>query len=115
MPSQLPAEHLRIGIDTGGTFTDIVCVDTVSGALTVTKVPSTPANPALGLVFPLAARAVGVVASIAGVYAVRAKVGETNALRPINRGFLTAGIITVLGTAALALGYVGYDHANEGW
>ncbi len=41
---------LRIGIDTGGTFTDIVCVDTVSGAVSVTKVPSTPANPALGLV-----------------------------------------------------------------
>jgi K(+)-stimulated pyrophosphate-energized sodium pump len=73
------------------------------------------ANPALGLVFPLAARAVGVVASIAGVYAVRAKEGETNALRPINRGFLTAGIITVVGTAAIALGYVGNDHANEGW
>lgn len=42
--------RLRIGIDTGGTFTDIVCVDTVSGAVSVTKVPSTPANPALGLV-----------------------------------------------------------------
>ncbi|MFZ8966787.1 MAG: sodium/proton-translocating pyrophosphatase, partial [Ilumatobacteraceae bacterium] len=32
-------------------------------------------NPALGLVFPLAARAIGVVASIAGVFAVRAKDG----------------------------------------
>ncbi len=73
------------------------------------------ANPALGLVFPLAARAVGVLASIAGVYAVKAKEGETNALKPINRGFLTAGIITVLGVGALALGYVGNDHANEGW
>ncbi|NDD86451.1 MAG: sodium-translocating pyrophosphatase, partial [Actinobacteria bacterium] len=64
-------------------------------------------NPALGLVFPLAARAVGVLASIAGVFAVRAKDGETNALKPINRGFLTAGIITVIGTLALALYYVG--------
>src|SRR5689334_2697463 len=63
-------------------------------------------NPALGLVFPLAARAIGVIASIAGVYAVRAREGETNALKPINRGFLTAGIITVIGTLALALGYV---------
>lgn len=44
------APHLRIGIDTGGTFTDIVCVDTLSGGVAVTKVPSTPANPALGLV-----------------------------------------------------------------
>jgi N-methylhydantoinase A len=40
--------HLRIGIDTGGTFTDIVCVDGASGAMRVTKVASTPANPAIG-------------------------------------------------------------------
>jgi N-methylhydantoinase A len=40
----------RIGIDTGGTFTDIVAVDTGSGAVSVTKVASTPANPAVGLV-----------------------------------------------------------------
>ncbi len=73
------------------------------------------ANPALGLVFPLAARAIGVIASIAGVYAVKAKPGDTDALKPINRGFLTAGIITVIGVGALALGYVGNDHANEGW
>ncbi|HJR25076.1 MAG TPA: sodium-translocating pyrophosphatase [Acidimicrobiales bacterium] len=65
------------------------------------------ANPALGLVFPLAARAVGVIASIAGVYAVRAKEGETDALKPINRGFLTAGIITVIGVGLLGLFYVG--------
>src|SRR5688500_9388876 len=64
-------------------------------------------NPALGLVFPLAARAVGVIASIFGVYAVKAKEGETDALKPINRGFLTAGIITVVGVGALALFYVG--------
>ncbi|MET0867518.1 MAG: hydantoinase/oxoprolinase family protein [Pseudorhodoplanes sp.] len=46
----MAAASLRIGIDTGGTFTDIVCVDTASGAVSVTKVPSTPQNPALGLV-----------------------------------------------------------------
>jgi K(+)-stimulated pyrophosphate-energized sodium pump len=67
------------------------------------------ANPALGLVFPLAARAVGVLASIVGVYAVRAKEGESNALKPINRGFLTAGIITVLGVGAIGIAYVGDD------
>src|SRR6202167_3210570 len=41
---------LRIGIDTGGTFTDIVCVDDSSGAMWVTKVSSTPQNPAIALV-----------------------------------------------------------------
>ncbi|MBA2283784.1 MAG: sodium-translocating pyrophosphatase [Acidimicrobiia bacterium] len=66
-------------------------------------------NPALGLVFPLAARAIGVIASIAGVYAVKAKEGETDALKPINRGFLTAGIITVIGVGALALLYIGNE------
>ena len=73
------------------------------------------ANPALGLVFPLAARAIGVVASIAGVFAVKAKEGETNALKPINRGFLVAGILTVIGTFLIALFYVGNDFANAGW
>src|SRR5438094_3859838 len=40
---------IRIGIDTGGTFTDIVSVDAASGAVEVTKVASTPHNPAVGL------------------------------------------------------------------
>src|ERR1700684_1007329 len=42
--------NLRIGIDNGGTFTDIVCVDALTGAMRVTKVSSTPSNPAIGLV-----------------------------------------------------------------
>ena len=66
-------------------------------------------NPALGLVFPLAARAIGVVASIAGVFAVKAKPNETDALKPINRGFLVAGVLTLVGTLILALTYVGND------
>jgi N-methylhydantoinase A len=49
MSGHSAAARLRIGIDTGGTFTDIVSVDVISGATEVTKVASTPANPAIGL------------------------------------------------------------------
>ncbi len=73
------------------------------------------ANPALGLIFPVAARAIGVVASIAGVFAVKAREGETDALRPINRGFLVAGTLTLIGTLLVSLFYVGNDFDNAGW
>src|SRR5215470_2962780 len=54
MTQTLRHPRLRIGIDTGGTFTDIVCVDG-AGAMRVTKVASTPANPAIGLARGVAA------------------------------------------------------------
>jgi N-methylhydantoinase A len=44
------AGRLRIGIDTGGTFTDVVAYDEETGSLTVTKTPTTPADPASGFV-----------------------------------------------------------------
>ena len=66
-------------------------------------------NPALGLVFPLVARAIGVLASIAGVFTVRATDKDKTAMAPINRGFITAGVLTVIGTVAVALFYVGNE------
>ena len=50
MPADRAAARgrLRIGVDTGGTFTDVVAFDAVTGAMTVTKTPSTPADPAQG-------------------------------------------------------------------
>jgi K(+)-stimulated pyrophosphate-energized sodium pump len=83
--------------------------------LGVAAFDSIGANPALGLIFPVIARAIGVVASIVGIYAVRATDKDKSAMAPINRGFLTASILTILGTAAVALLYVGNDHGNEGW
>ena len=50
----MAAAHIRIGIDTGGTFTDVVAFDEVTGELTVTKTPSTPADPAQGFMAGLA-------------------------------------------------------------
>ncbi|GGS70311.1 hydantoinase/oxoprolinase family protein [Nonomuraea spiralis] len=41
---------VRIGVDTGGTFTDVVAVDEETGEIVTTKTPSTPANPADGFV-----------------------------------------------------------------
>ena len=81
-----------------------------------------PHNPELwaaGALFPLAARAIGVLASIVGVFAVRATEKDKSAMAPINRGFLTAGVLTILGTLALALVYVGNKSygsiSNVGW
>src|SRR5215831_9161018 len=39
----------RLGVDVGGTHTDLVLLDTKTGALLVEKVASTPKNPALGV------------------------------------------------------------------
>ncbi len=80
-----------------------------------------PDNPELwviGALFPLAARAVGVLASIVGVFFVKAKDSDSNALKPIKRGFTVAGILTVIGSLVLTLVYVKNPEgnlSNVGW
>ena len=41
---------IALGVDVGGTFTDLVLADLAHGKVTIHKTPSTPANPCLGVV-----------------------------------------------------------------
>jgi K(+)-stimulated pyrophosphate-energized sodium pump len=63
-------------------------------------------NPALGLTFPLIVPALGILASIVGVLSVRASGRDRSAMAPINRGFLLAAVLTVIGTFLVAQFYV---------
>ena len=46
---------LRVGVDVGGTFTDIVVFDPATNSLRLAKTPTTPANPVEGIVEGLSA------------------------------------------------------------
>ncbi|MDQ3915710.1 MAG: sodium-translocating pyrophosphatase [Actinomycetota bacterium] len=70
-------------------------------------------DPALGLIFPVIARAIGVIASIVGVYMVKATDKDKTAMAPINRGFAMAGLLTVIGTFLVAHFYV--DNLDVFW
>ncbi len=48
---------IRIGIDIGGTFTDLQILDEASGALHALKTPTTPDDPSIGLMTGIAAAA----------------------------------------------------------
>jgi K(+)-stimulated pyrophosphate-energized sodium pump len=62
---------------------------------------------ARGLVFPVGVMAIGLVASTIGLYLAKARPGEDDALKIINRGITIAQGIAILGAAVLAFGYVG--------
>jgi K(+)-stimulated pyrophosphate-energized sodium pump len=64
-------------------------------------------NAAKGLIFPLAMMGIGLLASIVSIFMVRARAGETDALKPINRGLNIASVIALLGAAVVAFVYVG--------
>jgi K(+)-stimulated pyrophosphate-energized sodium pump len=63
-------------------------------------------NPTPAVLFPLIVPAIGIFASVIGVYLVRARDQDRNALSPINRGFWTAAAITVVGAFFVAKFYV---------
>lgn len=81
-----------VGVDVGGTFTDVFLFDEASGAYRVAKVPSTPQDQAVGFIEGLSAAA-GDVDSIATV--VHGTTVATNAL--LERKGARTGVITTAG------------------
>jgi K(+)-stimulated pyrophosphate-energized sodium pump len=63
-------------------------------------------DPTPAVIFPLIVPAMGIVASMIGVYAVRARAKDRNAMAPINRGFWLAAALTVIGAFFVADFYV---------
>jgi K(+)-stimulated pyrophosphate-energized sodium pump len=61
---------------------------------------------ARSVLFPLIVPAMGVIASIVGVYAVKARKSDKNALAAINRGFWLSLVLTVIGAFFVANYYV---------
>ena len=58
------------------------------------------------VLYPLIVPAIGIIASIIGVYAVKARDKDNNALTPINRGFWLSSLLTVVGAAVVANSFV---------
>ncbi|MFW3170164.1 sodium-translocating pyrophosphatase [Geodermatophilus sp. CPCC 206100] len=57
---------------------------------------------AVGMVFPLVVAAIGVIASIVGILASNPGKGDANGLAPINRGFFTSAVVSLVLVAAAA-------------
>ncbi len=86
----------RLGVDIGGTFTDAALVDEDTGAVQIIKVPSTPADPALGFMAAVE-RALGLVGGTGAAMRllVHATTVATNAL--IEGKIARLGMITTHG------------------
>ncbi|MBI3615280.1 MAG: sodium-translocating pyrophosphatase [Candidatus Omnitrophica bacterium] len=59
-----------------------------------------------GVIFPLLVRAIGVLASIIGTYAVRTSDQVRNAMRAINVGFILSAVASILGFSILGFFYL---------
>ena len=60
------------------------------------------------MIFPIAIPAIGILATIVGVFVVRASQNDKNAMAPINRGVWTAAVLTIGGSAVVAGAYLHY-------
>ena len=83
---------LTVGIDVGGTFTDLLAIDSVSGVVKFAKVPTTVDNQAIGFMAALAAASADPAALQAIVHGTTT---TTNAL--LERKIAKVGLITTKG------------------
>ncbi|MDP2329127.1 MAG: hydantoinase/oxoprolinase family protein [Reyranella sp.] len=83
---------LTVGIDVGGTFTDLLAIDSVSGAVKLAKVPTTIDNQAIGFMAALAAAGADPATLQAVVHGTTT---TTNAL--LERKIAKVGLITTKG------------------
>jgi len=60
----------------------------------------------IGLTFSLIVPAIGILASIVGIFVVKAGPKDRTAMAPINRGLLTSAVLTIIGTFFVAQFYV---------
>ncbi len=65
-----------------------------------------PSRAQVGLVFSLVVPAIGILASIIGIFVVRATPKDRTAMAPINRGLVTSAVLTIVGTFFVAQFYV---------
>ncbi len=65
-----------------------------------------PGRGQVGLAFSLIVPAIGILASVIGIFAVKATSKDKSAMAPINRGLVVSAVLTILGTLAVSAWYV---------
>ncbi len=66
-----------------------------------------------GVIFPLLVRAIGVVASIIGTYAVRTSDQVRDAMKAINVGFMLSAIVSIIGFTAMGFFYLRFPESAQ--
>ena len=65
-----------------------------------------------GVIFPLLVRAIGVISSIIGTYAVRTKNEVRDAMKAINVGFILSALVSIVGFMIIGFFYLRFDAAQ---
>ncbi len=74
---------------------------------------SNPRGAALGVMFPLFVRAIGVITSIIGIMTVRIRNETEDGMRAINRGFFISAVLSAIGVLLIAQTYM--DDLRVAW